>query len=66
MRSDHSWYYEVIIGGSSGNFQDLLSYHIFVEEGKKFEWTTKCGASFIQLKNFLTNAPVLKIAYPNK
>ena len=30
-------------------------------KGKKFEWTEKCEASFEQLKELLTHAPVLNI-----
>ena len=30
----------------------------------KFEWTPRCEEIFQQLKNLLTSAPVLKIAYP--
>jgi hypothetical protein len=29
-------------------------------KGKKFEWTEECAASFEQLKQLLTNAPVVK------
>jgi hypothetical protein len=32
----------------------------------KFEWTIKCEESFHLLKELLTSAPILKIAYPNE
>jgi hypothetical protein len=32
----------------------------------KFEWTSKCEESFQKLKEVLTNAPILNIAYPNE
>ena len=32
----------------------------------KFEWTPRCEESFQQLKNLLTNHPILKIADPKK
>ena len=35
-------------------------------KGKKFEWTKECEASFEQLKQLLTHAPVLQIADPDK
>jgi len=35
-------------------------------QGKRFEWTEECAASFEQLKQLLTNTPVLKIENPNK
>jgi len=34
--------------------------------GKKFEWTEECEDIFKQLKELLTHAPVLEIAYPDK
>jgi hypothetical protein len=36
------------------------------KKGARFIWTTKCEESFQQLKHILTNAPLLKIADPNK
>jgi hypothetical protein len=33
------------------------------KKGTKFEWTTKCEESFQHLKEFLTSAPILKVAY---
>jgi len=35
-------------------------------KGKKFEWIKECATSFEQLKQFLTNAPILKIIDPDK
>jgi len=35
-------------------------------KGKKFEWTEECEASFEQLKQLLTHAPVLKNVDPTK
>jgi hypothetical protein len=35
-------------------------------KGKKFQWTTKCEMSFQQLKQLLTNAPILNIGDPNE
>jgi hypothetical protein len=36
------------------------------KKGVKFIWTSECEERFQQLKYLLTNAPVLKIAEPNK
>ena len=36
------------------------------KKGKKFDWNKKCEESFKKLKTLLTNAPLLRIAYPNK
>lgn len=36
------------------------------QKGNKFEWTEGCATRFEQLKKFLTNATVLKIADPDK
>lgn len=35
-------------------------------KGNKFEWTTQCVVSFEQLKQFLMNAPMLRIIDPDK
>jgi len=35
-------------------------------KGKKFEWKEECEASFEQLKQLLTHAPVLNTVDPNK
>lgn len=35
-------------------------------KGKKFKWKIKCATKFEQLKQLLTNAPVLRITNPNK
>ena len=36
------------------------------KKGKKFDWNQKCEEIFRKLKNLLTSAPILRIAYPNK
>ena len=33
---------------------------------KKFQWTEECEKIFQQLKKLLTNAPFLRIVYPNE
>ena len=33
------------------------------KKGVKFEWTSKCEENFQQLKEILTSAPILNIAY---
>ena len=45
-----------------------ITYHItsLQRKGKKFERTKECEASFEQLKQLLTHAPVLKIVDPYK
>ncbi len=45
-----------------------ISYPItsLQRKGKNFEWKEECEASFEQLKQLLTHAPVLQIADPNK
>jgi len=45
-----------------------ISYPIMKlqKQGKKFEWTEECATIFEQLKQLLTNAPVLKIADSGK
>jgi hypothetical protein len=35
-------------------------------KGKKFQWTEECEKSFQQLKQLLTNAPILKITDLNE
>jgi hypothetical protein len=63
------------------SFMGLARYHMrFIEgfskishpitslqkKGTKFEWTSKCEEIFQVLKEFLTSAPILKIANPNE
>jgi len=45
-----------------------LAYPItsLLKKGVKFEWTNKFQESFDKLKQLLTVAPILKLAYPNK
>ena len=58
-------------------FMGLVGYYMrFIEEfsrvahaitslqkkGMKFEWTSRCEESFQRLNNFLTSAPILKVA----
>eukprot|EP00253_Pinus_taeda_P009241 PITA_09241 len=36
------------------------------KKGRSFKWSSECQQSFEKLKQLLTSAPVLSIAYPNK
>ena len=56
-------YYRRFIEGFSKVAHPVTSLQ---KKGIKFEWTLRCEESFQQLKNILTSAPVLKIAYPEK
>ena len=56
-------YYKRFIEGFSKVAHAITSLQ---RKGIKFEWTSKCGESFQQLKNILTSAPVLKISDPEK
>ena len=56
-------YYRRFIEGFSKVAHPVTSLQ---KMGIKFEWTLRCEESFQQLKNILTSAPVLKIAYPEK
>ena len=56
-------YYRRFIEGFSKVAHAITSLQ---KKGIKFEWTSKCEASFQWLKNILTSAPVLKFANPDK
>jgi hypothetical protein len=56
-------YYRRFIGGFSRIAHPVTSLQW---KGKKFQWTEECERSFQQLKQLLTSAPILKIAYPNE
>ena len=56
-------YYRRFIGKFSQIAYPIMSLQ---KQGKKFEWTEECAASFEQLKQLLTNALILKIVYTNK
>ena len=56
-------YYMRFIEGFSKFAHSITSLQ---KKGIKVEWTTICEESFQQLKNLLTSAPVLKIAYLEK
>jgi hypothetical protein len=57
-----SYYRRFIVGFSR------ISYPItsLQRKDKKFQWTEECERSFQQLKQLLTSAPILRIAYPNE
>jgi hypothetical protein len=38
----------------------------FQNKGEKFEWSSKCEQIFQHLKDLLTSAPILKVAYPDE
>ena len=56
-------YYRIFIGGLSRVAHAINSLQ---NKGTKFKWTSKCEERFQRLKNLLTSAPVLKVAYPEK
>ena len=56
-------YYRRLIEGFSRITNQITSLH---KKGNKFDWNQKCEESFKKLKNLLTNAPILRIADPNK
>ena len=57
------YYYRRFIGIFSHISHPITSLQI---KGKKFEWKKECAASFEQLKQLLTNAPILNIVDPDK
>jgi hypothetical protein len=56
-------YYRMFINGFYNIGFPITSLH---KNGVKFIWKLECEERFQQLKYLLTNAPMLKIAYPNK
>ena len=56
-------YYRRYIKGFSRITNPITSLQ---KKRKKFDWNHKCEESFKKLKTLLTNAPILRIAYPNK
>ena len=56
-------YYRRFIEGFSRIANSITSLQ---KKGNKFEWNQKCEESFKKLKTLLTNAPILRIADPNK
>ena len=56
-------HYERFIGGFSKVAHGINSLK---RKGIKFEWTSKCEEIFQWLKYFLTSAPILKVADPEK
>jgi hypothetical protein len=56
-------YYRRFIAGFSKIAHSITSLQ---RKEKKFQWTKECESSFQRLKQFLTSAPILKIANPNK
>jgi hypothetical protein len=56
-------YYRRFIKGFSKIGHPITSLQ---RKGVKFVWSTECETNFQQLKHLLTNAPVLKIADPEK
>ena len=56
-------YYRRFIRNFSWNFYTVTSLQ---RKGKKFEWTEECATNFEQLKQWLTNALVLKVADRDK
>jgi hypothetical protein len=56
-------YYKRFIGGFSKIAHPITSLQ---RKGIKFHWTSDCEGSFQHLKQLLTRAPILRIAYPNE
>jgi hypothetical protein len=55
-------YYRRFIAGFSKIAHPITSLQ---RKEKKFQWTEECEKSFQRLKQLLTSAPILRIAYPN-
>jgi hypothetical protein len=49
--------------GSQGYISPITSLQ---RKEKKFQWTEECERNFQQLKQLLTNAPILRIVDPNE
>ena len=56
-------YYRRFIAGFSRVAHPITSLQ---RKEKKFQWTEECEKRFQQLKQLLTNAPILRIADPNE
>ena len=56
-------YYKRFIAGFSRIAHPITSLH---RKEKKFRWTEDYEKTFQQLKQLLTSAPILRIAYPNE
>lgn len=56
-------YYRRFIEGFSRISHPITALH---KKGAKFEWTHKCEENFQRLKELLMEAPILKIADPEK
>jgi hypothetical protein len=56
-------YYKRFIVGFSRIAHPITSLQ---RKGVKFQWTIECEKSFQQLKQLLTSAPIMRIAYPNE
>jgi hypothetical protein len=56
-------YYRWFIEGFSRIVDPITSLQM---KGKKFQWTEECEKRFMQLKQLLTSAPILKITDPNE
>jgi hypothetical protein len=56
-------YYRRFIEGFSRISHPITSLQ---NKGVKFQWTLDCEKSFQHLKQLLTSAPILRIAYPNE
>jgi hypothetical protein len=56
-------YYRIFIEGFSKIAYPITSLQ---NKGVKFQWTLDCEKSFQHLKQLLTSAPILRIAYPNE
>jgi hypothetical protein len=56
-------YYRRFVAGFSRITHPITSLQ---RKENKFQWTKECERSFQQLKQLLTNAPILRIADPNE
>jgi hypothetical protein len=56
-------YYIIFIKGFSDIISPIMSLQ---RKGKRFMWSLECEDSFRKLKQWLTNASVLRIADPEK